>query len=125
MSSAGSSAISNSLLERIKPAAGYFGIVFKDDLLLRKFAHFAEFFLLGIELSLLSILNFGRKVKPCVFAAAAALFVAAADEFIQLFSGRHASIADVLLDFSGSVFGIAAVWTVLVIIKKRIKSSDA
>lgn len=66
---------------------------------LRKVAHFVEYFLLGTALrlsgarpSLLRTLNGG-------------LLVAFMDETLQIFSGRGSSVADIWLDLSGVLVG--------------------
>ena len=82
------------------------GIPIEDDGLLRKLAHFAEFGLLGTELTLLLRLRGMKGAQNIFFAALAAFLVAAADETIQIFSGRGALVSDVLLDFIGGVTGI-------------------
>ena len=124
MSSSSSSTLSNSLLERISPVAGRFGVLFKDDLFLRKLAHFAEFFALGLEIAFLSLLNMGKVSRCFIISAGASLGVGVLDECIQIFSGRYARVIDVMLDFSGSLCGIAAACLMFSILKKRIKSSD-
>ncbi len=74
--------------------------------LFRKMAHFAEFFLLGAELALL-FLCMKRRFSLLPFLT---LLCALTDETVQLFSGRVASVADVWLDFAGSLTGICFVW---------------
>lgn len=88
---------------------------------IRKLAHFSEFFLLGAEFSALvialkkeSIAGYA-KILPC------GLFVAAVDECLQFISDRAPSIIDVMLDFSG-FFTAAAIFSVIFIIKRRIKT---
>ena len=77
--------------------------------LVRKSAHFFEFFILGCELAGLSLLvfsrPFGRLSEPAFFA----LLIAVTDEYIQGFFGRTDSVDDVILDFVGSLFGILLV----------------
>ncbi|MBE6644343.1 MAG: VanZ family protein [Ruminococcaceae bacterium] len=70
---------------------------------LRKLAHFFEFAVLGIELSVYAFVFKRRKgfmLSTYIFAVFVALF----DETIQIFSGRGSSIFDVWIDF----FGFAA-----------------
>lgn len=96
--------------------------------IIRKCAHFAEFACLGA-------LSFGLTYAICEFdfrrAWAAAplpvigcLLAASTDETIQIFSDRGNSVADVLLDFSGSLTAIAVFCVVLLMIDaaKRRKS---
>lgn len=82
------------------------GLPIEDDGLLRKLAHFAEFGLLGTELTLLLRLRGIKGMQNICLSALTAFFIAAADETIQIFSGRGAQISDVLLDFAGGVTGI-------------------
>ena len=67
--------------------------------LLRKMAHFAEFFALGAELVLLFMLRGGKTV----WALFLGLCTALADETIQLFYERGSQVQDVWLDFSAVV----------------------
>lgn len=82
------------------------GLPIEGDGLLRKLAHFAEFGLLGTELTLLLRLRGIKGMHNICLSALTAFFIAAADETIQIFSGRGAQISDVLLDFAGGVTGI-------------------
>ena len=72
--------------------------------LVRKLAHFCEFFILGIELQLFFSLLKSRK-SAFLLALSHGLFTALADETIQIFSGRGPMIQDVWLDFSGVTAG--------------------
>lgn len=76
----------------------------------RKLAHFSEFAVLGIELCALS----GR----FPLAVAHGLFAAVTDESLQLITDRSAEVVDILLDFSGVVFGALII---LLVIKARVK----
>ena len=78
----------------------------------RKIAHFTEFAVLGAELMGL----FCRYPLSVTHG----LFAALADESIQLFSGRSAEVKDVLLDFSGVLFGALIV---MLIIRKSYRRS--
>ena len=76
--------------------------------IVRKSAHFAEFCLLGFELSLFAFyISGGFNLRRTVFSAFAALLVANIDEYLQIHSDRGSSVADVFIDFGGSLFGIA------------------
>ena len=65
----------------------------------RKIAHFTEFFLLGVEATFLFSGAPARKFF--LLQPGFGLLIAATDETIQRFTGRGASVRDVLLDFSG------------------------
>ena len=73
---------------------------------IRKAAHFAEFAVLGFFLSA-TVFAYCNKLKSEVFKVLFLLLaIPVTDEFIQYFSpGRSAQVSDVLLDFSGGVFG--------------------
>ena len=71
------------------------------DRFVRKIAHFVEFSLLGLCVEAYFLLRYSR--IALALRCAIGLFVAAADETIQIFTGRGVSVLDVLLDFSGFV----------------------
>ena len=70
--------------------------------LVRKLAHFTEFFCLGCVLALL--LPFRGKGQ--LLAGGLSLLTGFIDETIQIFSGRGPAISDVWLDFSGAAAAI-------------------
>ncbi|MCR4770693.1 MAG: VanZ family protein [Oscillospiraceae bacterium] len=95
------------------------GVFIVDDIdsgnhILRKCAHFTEFAFLG----LLLCVRFRGKRRFWLFGNLA-FAAAAADETIQLFSGRGSRAADVLLDCSGAVFGIIVASVLLSLVRKR------
>ena len=100
--------ISNSLLEIVNGLLGCIGLELKDDHLLRKFAHFFEFAVLGAELYLLALLRQVKQTQSLIYLVAlgACLSVAITDETIQYFVGRACRGTDVMLDFCGSLFGV-------------------
>lgn len=72
--------------------------------LIRKCAHFSEYTVLGI-FSVLALKN-----KHVLYAGFMGVFVACADELIQLFvRGRSGQVSDVLIDSLGVCFGIVLV----------------
>ena len=75
---------------------------------LRKAAHAVEFFALGLELAVFSLLVGRRKYsfQKLWNVLSVALFVAVADESIQILSGRGPKVRDVLIDFCGAAIGI-------------------
>ena len=93
----------------------------------RKMAHFAEFFVLGVlAAATLRAHGFGH---PFVLAPACCLAVAAADETLQAFvPGRGPHVLDVLLDFGGAVCGVLAFLVLYLLIiykcKKRFRKSE-
>lgn len=73
--------------------------------IVRKMAHFSEFFVLG-ALYAITIKLFKVK-KYLLISLSMALVVALIDEVIQLFiEGRVGSLSDSMIDFMGSVSGI-------------------
>ena len=95
--------------------------------LVRKVAHFSEFFVLG----LLSVSLLRSAKKDTLFYLSYALFcgvtVAVADETIQLFSpGRGPSVKDVLIDCAGLLCGIVLLRALLALTdavrKKKLRS---
>jgi len=77
----------------------------------RKAAHFSEFAVLGLLLAM-SFLPLDLRFKG-IFAVAASLSVACVDELLQLLSeGRSCELLDVIIDISGAVLGILAVFWV-------------
>ena len=71
------------------------------DRFVRKIAHFVEFSLLGLCIEAYFLRRFGA--GEIALRGAIGVFVAAADETIQIFTDRGASVLDVLLDLSGFV----------------------
>lgn len=79
-------------------------IVKKLNYSVRKSAHVFEYFVLGVlALNVFDAFNVKRKV---LFAIILCVLYAASDEFHQLFTGRTASVTDVLLDSVASIVGI-------------------
>lgn len=80
------------------------------SLFVRKAAHFAEYFVYGVLLTL-AVLNLTGYIKKNMFSILFfALLVPVADETLQYFSpGRSSEVKDVLLDFAGCLAGIALV----------------
>ena len=119
LGSKASSNVSNSVLGALDPIIRRFGIVSKDDLWLRKLAHFTEFAALGAELLFLAAVRRRLGLQAASNCAFASLLVALTDETIQLASGRNSQVLDVLLDFSGALTGILIAWLICRLIKKR------
>ena len=68
---------------------------------IRKIAHFTEFGLLGLEVSLYVILFIRRFRKSVPLSLAFGFFVAFIDESIQMLSDRGSAIRDMWLDILG------------------------
>lgn len=94
--------------------------------LIRKTAHFVEFFTLGVLLTARLLLAFLSKEKQRysewsvpIGALASGVLVAATDETIQIFSHRGAQVKDVLLDSSGVLTAVCLVWGVWMLLYRR------
>lgn len=100
------------------------------SLLIRKGAHFFEFFVLGLLVyNVIKTFVLGKKksiykninVYSFIFVLTYCLLIAITDETIQYFvPGRYASIVDVMIDFSGSLF---FVFIIVILNYKKIKST--
>ena len=78
--------------------------------IVRKAAHFTEFFVLGAMYSLTRHhLSAPRRSQALFLPPFATLFTAVCDEFIQSFTGRGTAVRDVMLDFCGAVCAIALI----------------
>ncbi len=92
--------------------------------LVRKLAHFSEFFLLGAEYAALLVGIKRKRTDGFLLTLFFGLFTALVDETIQIFTGRGPQIQDVWLDFSGVVAGAVTVLAVLMIISARKRSAE-
>ena len=98
-----SRAESSTVLQLLRPLLG--PILGEENVtlhLVRKLAHFTEFFCLGCILALL--LPFRGKSQ--LLAGGLGMLAGFIDETIQVFSGRGSAIVDVWLDFSGAAAAI-------------------
>ncbi len=85
----------------------------------RKLAHFSEYALLGVLISLIYICCNFRSTRLLVFSAATCVLLAASDEIHQIFvPGRACRFTDILIDSSGSVLGILIVIAIVSLLKK-------
>ncbi len=95
---------------------------------IRKLAHFVEFSFFGFFLSATvhAYGGFKNQIFKILFFI---LAVPVTDEFLQHFSdGRSSQVRDVLIDFSGGLFGFLLLWILTLIIaasKNKKKSSQA
>ena len=83
--------------------------------IIRKIAHFSEFFILGALLCL----RFSKDADCALISFALALSAAITDETIQIFTGRGPSLFDVLIDSSGAAFAITLVSLILLLKRKK------
>lgn len=84
--------------------------------LLRKIAHFAEYFVLGgFALGTFFNTKSFKLSKPILFS----LLTAVADETLQLYvEGRSSQLLDVWIDLAGATVGALIFWGILTIRKK-------
>ena len=90
---------------------------------IRKAAHFAEFAALGLCLCGIADgirIDFWR-TSVLFFPLFTLWSVAVTDEFIQSLSDRSGEVRDVILDFSGGVFGVAIMAVVFAIVRHHRK----
>ena len=89
------------------------------EFLVRKLAHFTEFFVLGLEL--LTFFAYRKPLFPQAFLLALThgFFAAFLDETIQIFSGRGPMIQDVWLDVCGFAVGASLMLGIMVWTKHR------
>lgn len=92
-----------------------------DDVtyVVRKLAHFSEFFGLGLTASMF-FYHLGKETnkRNYILPHFVCLLSAATDEFIQNFTGRTSSGVDVMIDFSGSALAITIVIIAILLIEK-------
>ena len=108
---------SSAVLELLRPLLAL--IVGKENVtlhLVRKLAHFTEFFCLGCVLALL--LPFRGKSQ--LLAGGLGMLTGFIDETIQIFSGRGPAISDVWLDFSGAAAAILILAAVRLLSKRKV-----
>ncbi|MCQ2773012.1 MAG: VanZ family protein [Bacilli bacterium] len=85
--------------------------------IVRKSAHFTEFFVLGLSLRMMFIfVSRLTKKNFYILPFFICLLSAVTDEFIQSFTGRTSAILDVLIDFSGSALAILLVMMGMLIV---------
>ena len=120
---------SDAVVEVVRPIIDPNEQMSKDTIshLVRKSAHFVEYFVLGIECALLAY-HTKRKftVSGAICSAAFCLLMGNIDEFIQSFTDRGSSVSDSLLDLCGAIVGIAIGFCIAYAVKgtvKKIKSN--
>ena len=125
--SAASSATSEGTLVSVNEALESIGLSLRlDHQTIRKAAHFAEFFVLGVlAAATLMAHGFGH---ACVIAPGVSFLVGCVDEILQTFSpGRGPSFLDVLLDTAGGICGSTVFFLSLVLyghLRKKKKKSE-
>ena len=119
---------SSPLTEWINSILARFPIPFSvTENFIRKLAHFTEYSILGVMLSVTYHLYFRRVKRVLLASLPTGAVVAVCDELIQLIpAGRSAQVSDVLLDCCGVVFGtlIVAVFISKIELKRRKKNNE-
>ena len=84
---------------------------FREDVayVIRKSAHFFEYGMLAALLAIDFYLFKQMKVNIVVYSLFITLMCAVGDEFYQSFIGRGSTVRDIIIDFSGALFGIVCV----------------
>ena len=103
-------------VEMIFPAG--FAYIEEVEFLIRKAAHFTEYFVLGILTSL--TVRETRCMRLLLAPWLCGTAVACCDETIQLFSaGRTGQLIDVLLDSTGVFCGCGALYMIVAVLRER------
>jgi VanZ family protein len=90
--------------------------------MLRKAAHFTEFFMQGAAMVLLFSSTRLRFRGGAIYVAFFGLFTGCCDELLQLFSaGRGSQVSDVFVDFSGTLTAVI-VFALIFLFERRRKS---
>lgn len=92
------------------------------DHLIRKLGHFTEFFALGCELILITIILGKVKFQSVINCLSASLAVAVTDEALQIISHRGSQVSDVVLDFCGAFTGAMFILFIYLIIRAMTSS---
>ena len=117
-----SGGLSAKVMAFIRPILDPYGAVPEELFhhLLRKAAHFTEFMTLGICICGATV-NYGV-IKSRRFVALPMLLTlgaAVSDEFLQYFTGRGSMVTDVVIDYSGALFGIGLTALIAWLIGRR------
>lgn len=122
-----SSSESEGLFKMLTP---FFDFIFGEGVIthsfFRKLAHFGEFGLLGIEISLLFFELFGQDKKKIFQSIRLGLYVALIDETIQVISKRGPSVVDVWIDFAGFLTAIIMFYMIIGMLQniKKLKAKS-
>lgn len=103
-----SAAMSGFIVDIIMRIFGKIGITDIDTVsfIVRKAAHFTEFFIQSILIS--AVVDDKKYRSVAIYVLFAGLFTACCDEFLQIFTdGRGSSVRDVFIDFGGTVCATA------------------
>lgn len=113
------------IVELIRPIIDPDGrmATYEIQYIVRKTAHFMEFFVFGASLTAISFL-IGKKIfTPWIFMPMfLTLAAAVADEYVQSFTGRTSLVSDIVIDFSGGMSGIVlavVIYAIIMTINKK------
>ncbi|MBQ6051783.1 MAG: VanZ family protein [Clostridia bacterium] len=95
--------------------------------IVRKTAHFTEYFILGAVLSAIALIIAEKFPTPWIFMSLFfTLLTAVTDEFIQSFVERTSLVSDVVLDFYGCmgahIIAVAVYFIIRAVKKRKIKA---
>lgn len=92
---------------------------FRKDVayIIRKSAHFFEYGLLAALLAITFYLLKQSKLNLVIYSLFITLMCAVGDEFYQSFIGRGSNVRDIVIDFSGALFGITCVGAILWLVR--------
>ncbi len=114
-----SSETSGRVLSFINSFLNIFGLKMTHAVI-RKLAHFAEFFSLGVSLTLSGYFSLKGLKLTTKYILLLGLFIAITDELLQFIPvGRSPMVKDVLLDFFGVLTGYILVFTISMLKEKR------
>lgn len=85
--------------------------------IIRKSAHFFEYGLLAALLAITFYLLKQSKLNLVIYSLFITLMCAVGDEFYQSFIGRGSNVRDIVIDFSGALFGITCVGAILWLVR--------
>ena len=118
----GSSEQSGFIVDVLYPLVSKIGITIQVNdfsFLIRKFAHFTEYFILGLLLCILYI-EIIKPNKLWLIVIIHGAITALIDETIQLFTpNRSGEVRDVLIDITGVIIGMILTKLVIKLIKKH------
>ena len=99
---------------------------FIGDYLIRKAAHFSEFFMLGTLLFCTMKVWLEKDILLLIYPAGAGLLVALSDEYIQTFSlERSGELKDAMLDLAGVLAAVVVLYLLLVLYRDIRKNKPA
>lgn len=96
-----------------------------DSHMVRKAAHFTEYAVLGLLLSVTVYLYVKERKRALFITLPIGAGVAVCDELIQLFpAGRSCEVKDMLIDFSGVLFSALIIQLVLYLTEKHRRKKE-